>query len=273
MWKRVLIMACVAVCAACGSTQGGNAPGSSGSTSSPVPNAVNLAPFPADVLKACKGVDTTTPLAKAPQACQELWTPMGVTEVPPMNLFDHLPAIPPVINDTNGAVSESNAHTWALAYFRTQVLWQWAERYSQISFFSKLASPAELPQQEANVLGNGSYIQDPACDTFPTSLRLVPVTSANAVFFETVSGMTTSSKYALLSTLSPVNGHNCVVYAVTDAGLRSPYSSFSTPLVVIEAGSLETNSVLGNIWSSDAITSCSAAYASSLVTPPSGWCS
>ncbi len=272
MWKRVLIMACVAVCTACGSTQGGNAPGSSGSTSTPAPTAVNLAPFPAAVLKACKGVNTTTPLSKVPSACQTLWTPYGVSDVPPMNLFDHLPQVPNVTNNTNGTISNSTARSWSVALFRGQALWQWAERYDQVAFFQRIASPSELPQSEATLLGSGISIVDPNCDLFASSLKLEPISAADASFFEVISGMTTTAKYAFVATLDAPSNGNCVTYGIDQSGKKSDYFSFSSPVVLLEAGHFRRDSVLGVIWNSDADTNCNVAANSSLVTPPPGWC-
>ena len=266
-------MACVAVCAACGSTQGGNAPGSSGSSSTPAPNAVNLAPFPAAVLKACKGVDVTTPLAKVPAACQSLWTPYGVSEVPPMNLFDHIPALAPATNGTNGAVSNSELHTWELAFYRDQALFQWAERYSQVGFFNKIEAPSVLSQSEATTLGSGSYIEDPQCDIFPTSISLVRVSKSDASFLEVISGSTTTSTYALNAKFDPPSSGSCAGNVVDKSGKSSVYFTFSNPEIEIEAGAVQSDPVLGKVWFPTAATTCAAASQSSLATPPSGWCS
>ena len=142
---------------------------------------------------------TTTDIGEVPAACAALWAPYGVTKVPPANLTDATPAPPPVVNGTNGAVSDVDARAWALASNRGAVWYRWAEKFGQTSILGHLVTPGLVPAAELSALSKGAEIDEPDCSSFGTRYAFFALGSDGPSFFAGL-GQHTTAQYVLAET-------------------------------------------------------------------------
>ncbi len=114
-----------AALASCGAPAPSSTPASARPTASALPR-------PSAAAGPCASVLTTTPISQVPAACAALWAPYGVTKVPPANLTDATPPPPPVINRTNGSVSDGEARIVGAGVERAGI-WYAVERGERCS--------------------------------------------------------------------------------------------------------------------------------------------
>ncbi len=131
----------------------------------------------------CASVTTTTAIGQVPHACAALWAPYGVTKVPPANLTDATPPPPPVVNGTNGAVSDADAQAWALASNRDSLWYRWAEANEQASLLPRLGSMSLYPTVEIQALAAHETVAQPDCALFPTKVTVLSISAADLRFF------------------------------------------------------------------------------------------
>lgn len=128
-----------------------------------------------------------TPLSKAPAAMAAAWEALGIeTTIPGNDIFTKAPAMVPVINHTEGVLSDADAQAIGVAIWREDSLIQWAEANDEPAFIAQtLAGPESdnflLPAVQAALAGGpqtgGGTVIDPDCDMFPTSITVWPHTA------------------------------------------------------------------------------------------------
>jgi hypothetical protein len=76
-----------------------------------------------------------TPVASAPSAMAYAWLQLSINKtIPGSAIFSKAPAMPTVINKTNGAVSAADAQAIESALWREETLLQWAEAHDERGF-------------------------------------------------------------------------------------------------------------------------------------------
>jgi hypothetical protein len=248
----VTLVFLIALIAACGSSQAGSSASAhletptSETSATPIvtadPGDPTLLPVPADVA-----------FLQAPTAIQSEWRAYyatgAITVVPNSTVPFTRPATPPVVDATNGVVSSTTAQQWGDALMRETAWENWAITANQVGLFDNgivSASQAEpglvLPQG-----ASGFRIVGPR---WPSSLRLVPLSSASQTFLGTTDG------YAFVFTFNQgwsvkAVFPNGTTQAITDQGAAAGTSVFV-------AGKLTTVANFGQLWYGSASFLCSA---------------
>lgn len=259
--KTAMIGAWLLACTGCGALAPGNAgvPRSSTTatarTTPSVPAASNLP---------CADVTTTTPIEQVSPACQQLWEPYGVTEVPPTNELaqERVPAVQAVMNMTDGAISDKTALHWANASNWDSGWWKWAEGNDQLFMLRTLVAPSEIPADEVDVLQNGGTIKQPDCDLYPLSWKLFPVDATARAYFARRNLQTTAAYVFVIDYSGP-----CDETFRTSSGATSVRVDFTQNTTVFQPGTLRHDPVLGDIWFADSAGNCQDPDG-----PPAQWC-
>jgi hypothetical protein len=204
---------------------------------------------------------TTTPIGQVPAPCAALWTPYGVTKVPPANLTDATPLPPAVVNGTRGAVGDADAQAWALAANRTGMWLRWSEANDQFGLTTRIEGSkvvnAEIDQQ----MRHGTRVLDPDCDLFAQKYRLFPMTDEGRSFFAAFGELTHDSYVLVEQYPGP-----CAITGKGATGQLQTLLSTPTATVSISAGQAREDPVLGTIWFGDGAGFCTDRGA------PSTWC-
>ncbi len=213
----------------------------------------------------CASVTTTTPIDDVPAACAALWFPYQVTEVPPPNILqlEHVPPAPPVVNMTDGAVSDATAQLWANASNRDSGWYKWAEANDQPEFLPHLVGSALINPQDESALSNGAAIDQPDCNLYPTSEVLFKVTPDGRAYF-TRKHLPADDTYVFVVAYS--NGP-CIETIQYPGGRTTHVEVFSRSITAFSPGKLETDPVLGDLWFGDAGGNCQDPEG-----PPADWC-
>ncbi len=119
----------------------------------------------------CASVQTTRAIDRVPAACAALWAPYGVTKVPPANLTDSTPALPQVVNATNGAVSDPQLGSWIRGSNRASVSYRWAKANKQPALLPRLRSLALYPFVQPHALASNATMEQPDCAIYPLLRR------------------------------------------------------------------------------------------------------
>src|ERR1035437_760935 len=184
-----------------------------GSHTAPPTVRPSIAPRPSAAAGAWASVATTTPIEQGPAACATVWAPYGVTKVPPANLTDATPAAPTVVNETNGAVPDSQIATWILASNRDSLWYRWAEANDQATLLPHLGKLSLDPRSELQAMASNEPISQPDCPLSPTNLKIPSIRPEDLRFF-TSRGQTVSDAYVFAGTYSAP----CYVTATTASG-------------------------------------------------------
>jgi hypothetical protein len=209
----------------------------------------------------CASVTTTTAIGQVPAACAAAWAPYGVTKVPPANLTDSTPVPPSVVNGSHGAVTDSDAQSWALAENRGSIWYRWAEASIQASLLPHLGVLGFDPAAELQALAAGEAITQPDCSIFPTRIALFAIGPADMQFFAS-RGETVSSAFVFVATFPGP----CAVRATSPDGHVRTIASYATSVVTFFAGQIRRDAVLGDIWYVDGAGNCGDHGA------PIAWC-
>lgn len=210
----------------------------------------------------CASVTTTTAIAQVPAACAAVWAPYGVTKVPPANLLDATPVPPPVVNGTQGAVSDAAAQAWATAANQAAVWYRWAEKYGQLSLLRRLLTSSLIPGVELAALSKGAQINEPNCSSFGTRYAFFPIGTGGAAFFASLGQHTTA-----LFVLAETYPGPCQIAATYPDGRNEVLFSYSTAGTTVFAGSVHHDLLLGDFWHSEAAADCASQHG------PPMWCS
>ena len=246
---------------ACSPSHGGASATSSPSSTTIPPPATSSAnssalPNPSD------WPDQDTPISQASAQLQMVWDPYGVTLIPSRHVFDSIPAVPAVLNKTNGALSAAQAQQIGVAYYRTDTLWGWADAHDQMKLQLYLSNQGFLNTPEGQAEGAGEPVTDPVCDLYPVKLAVVQV-DQSIVSYEAGVGFSVDSPYALAEEYkSP-----CSVTATTAEGPQV-LDSWQWPTLILETGSARTDPLLGLTWFEESARACPS---SGLPTPDPGF--
>ena len=193
--------------------------------------------------------DTTFTQASA--QLQQAWAAYGVTIIPSRHVFDNVPAVPTVLNKTNGALTQAQAQQMGLAYYRTDALWGWADAHDQTKLQLYLFNQGFLntPAGQAEVAGQP--VQDPPCALYPSGLVVTPV-DPSVKAFEAESGYTVSSMYALVENYKTP----CAITAITASGPKTIASWAFGWSINLETGSVRDDPVLGLTYFAEADRAC-----------------
>lgn len=209
----------------------------------------------------CASVMVTTAIAQVPAACAALWAPYGVTKVPPANLTDSTPAPPPVVNGTNGAVSDAELKQWLAASNRDSVWYRWAEANTQSALLSRLGSPSLYPSAELQALAAQETIAQPDCALFPTKVKVLPVSSADRRFFAS-RGQSVTDSYVFVGEYPG----RCTVTATTMSGQTKTIAYYPSDGITFFASHVVSDPLLGPLLFADGAGNCNEAGV------PSSWC-
>jgi hypothetical protein len=250
-----MICSWLLVCTACGALAPAN-------VAAPRPGAVGI--VPAASTGACAAVTATTSIALVSPACQELWSPYGVTDVPPSNelTLEHVPLAPPVMNMTNGAVSDTTAQHWADASNWDSGWWKWAQNHDQLFMLRTLVGPSMIPADEVDVLQDGGTVDQPDCNLYPLSWKLFPIDATARAYF-TRRNLHTDDAYVFVI----VYAGPCSETLRSANGQTSAVVDFTQNTTIFSPGVLRADPVLGDIWFADAGGNCQDPNG-----PPAVWC-
>ncbi len=219
-------------------------------------------PRPSAPATPCASVITTTPIADVPAACAALWAPYGVTKIPPVNLTDAAPAPPVVVNETQGAISDAQLHSWVIASTRASLWYRWAEANDQSGLMSHLGRLKLIPPAELQAMATGETVQQPDCALFPTRVVLFPITASDRRFFLS-EGESVKADYALVGRYPGP----CLVTAQAANGQAHTLASYPTAGITFFATYQVNDPLLGTLLFTDGAGNCSDRGA------PTAWCS
>lgn len=238
-----------AVVASCGSTPSKGP--TDGATSIAIPTPSTQMPGATSVPALADWPKRDTPFAQAPSQMQLAWAAYGVTLIPSRHVFDNMPAVPTVVNKTNGALTQAQVQQTGLAFYRSEALWGWAAANDQTKLQLYLGNEGFLNTPAGAAESKGEPVRDPACELYPTQLAVVPVESSIKTFLEHF-GYTVSSAFALVQNYKTP----CSQSAVTTAGEKVIQQwAFGLDLQV-ETGSEREDPVLGLVYVGEAAHDC-----------------
>jgi hypothetical protein len=199
-----------------------------------------------------------------PPACAALWAPYQVTKVPPPDILhqEHVPAAPPVINMTNGAVSDATAQQWANADLRVAGWFRWAEGFGQEVFLHHLGGSDTLNPAERTALDLGATIAQPDCNLYPSQRVLFAVGPDGDAYFLR-RGLPADNNYVLVEAFTGP----CSAIATYPNGQTQNIVELPATTLVFVPGTPRSDPILGDIWYSDAGGNCSDPAG-----PPPQWC-
>jgi hypothetical protein len=256
-----MICSWLLACTACGALPPANA-------APPRPGATSPAAAPSGAATAkagpCAAVTVTTSITQVSPACQQLWSPYGVNEVPPSNelTLEHVPLAPAVVNMTNGAVSDADAQHWADASNWDSGWWKWAQGHDQLFMLRNLVGASLIPADEVDVLQNGGTVDQPDCNLYPLSWKLFPIDAAARAYFARRNLQTTDAYVFVIVYAGP-----CSEKLHDANGTTSSIVDFTQDTTVFQPGVLRRDPVLGDIWFADAGGDCQDPNG-----PPAAWC-
>jgi hypothetical protein len=260
LFATALVCAWVLAASGCGATLSVATP-TTAPTSRP---GVARAPSPEDMGGPCAGVKVTTPIGDVAPACQALWAPYGVTLVPPSNelAMEHVPNAPPVVNMTDGAVSDATAQHWADASNWDSGWWKWAQANDQLFLLEHLVGPALIPAAEVDALQGGGSVDQPDCDLYPLSSKLFAVGAEGKAYFAR-KRLPTDDDYLFVVVYSGP----CTETVRHAGGLATSIVDFTEDTTVFTPGVFRSDPVLGDLWFGDAGGNCQDPLG-----PPPAWC-
>lgn len=248
----VPLLILIALMTACGSSQSGSSASAhletptSQTSATPIvtadPGDPTLLPVPADVA-----------FLQAPIAIQNEWRTYyatgAITVVPKSTVPFTRPATPPVVDATNGLVSSTKAQLWGDALMRETAWENWAITANQVGLFDN--GIVSAPQAEPGLVlpqgATGFRIVGPR---WPSSLRLIPLSSASQTFLGTADG------YALVFTFN----QGWSVQAVFPNGTTRPIAdqSATAGTSVFVSGKLTSAADFGQLWYASLSFVCNA---------------
>jgi hypothetical protein len=256
----VTLLLLVALMTACGSSPSGSSASAhletptAETSATPIvtadPGDPTLLPLPADVA-----------FLQTPIAIQNEWRTYyatgAITVVPNSTVPFTRSATPPVVDATNGAVSSTTAQLWGDALMRETAWENWAITADQTGLFDNgivSASQTEpglvLPQG-----ATGFRIVGPR---WPSSLRLIPLSSASQTFLGTTDG------YAFVFTFTQGWSVQAVFPNGTTQTIADQSATAGTSVFV--AGKLTTVADFGQLWYGSASFVCNASEPAAVLT-------
>jgi hypothetical protein len=213
---------------------------------------------------ACADVRTTTPIEQVTLACQALWSPYGVTQVPPTDVLrlERVPNTPTVVNMTGGAVPDSTAQHWADASNWDSGWWRWAQANDQLLLLHDLVGPALIPAAEVEAMRSGGNVAQPDCNLYPISWKLFAVGAAGRAYFAR-KRLPTDDTYLFVVVYSGP----CAETVTHGDGGTTTIVDFTQDTTVFSPGVLRHDPLLGDIWFANAGGSCQDPAG-----PPPAWC-
>jgi hypothetical protein len=248
----VTLLLLVALMTACGLSPSGSsasahlATPTSQTSATPIvtadPGDPTLLPVPADV-----------PFLQAPIAIQNEWRTYyatgAITVVPNSTVPFTRPATPPVVDATNGALSSATAQLWGDALMRETAWENWAITANQVGLFDNGIVSASQAEPGV-VLPQGATAFRIVGPRWPSSLRLIPLSSASQTFLGTTDG------YAFVFTFTQGWSVQGVFPNGTTQAIADQSATAGTSVFV--AGKLTTVADFGQLWYGSASFVCNA---------------
>lgn len=181
--------------------------------------------------------------------------------MPPANLTDLTPTPPPVANQTNGAVSDADAASWALASNRGSVWYRWSEANDQPKLLARIGKISLLPTPELQILNTNGTVSQPDCAIFPMKVAAFDVGPDGILFFSSLGQDIRSGVVFVDRFPGP-----CSITATSASGQVQTIASYPTAGVTFFAGHLVDDALLGEVWFTDGAGNCEQRGA------PSAWC-
>ena len=213
----------------------------------------------------CSDVTMTTSIDDVGLACQELWAPYGVTEVPPSNelKIERVPDAPTVVNMTDGAVSDATAQHWADASNWDSGWWKWAQANDQLFVLAQPCWSGAHPRGRGRGTPERRNRRSTRLQSLSASARRCSLsamraerTSRASTFrptTRTCSWSSTAGRAARCSRARMVRPHR------SSTSRRTPPCS--------RRASFRSDPVLGDLWFGDAGGNCQDP-----IGPPPAWC-
>jgi hypothetical protein len=189
-------------------------------------------------------VRSTTPIEQVALACQTLWLPYGVTQIPPADelRLERVPNAPTVVNMTGGAVPDATAQHWADASNWDSGWWKWAQQNDQLLLLRYLVGPA---------LVSGAEVE-----------ALFAVGAAGRAYLAR-KGLPTDDPYVFVV----VYTGPCTEIVHHAGGGTTTIVDFTQNTTVFSPGVLRHDPLLGDLWFGDAGGNCQDP-----VGAPPAWC-
>ena len=236
--------------AACASTPAATRTASSTPATIPTPNQPD--PHATAVPDPSAWPDQDTLYAQASAQLQQAWAAYGVTIIPSLHVFAGMPAVPTVLNKTNGVLTQAQAQQIGLAFYRAEALWGWAAAHDQMKLQLYLGNQGFLNTAAGTAESKGQPVQDPPCELYPTKLAVVPVEASITSFLQHL-GYAVSSQYALVESYKTP----CNQTALTGAGAQTVIAQWAFGLnLQIETGSWHDDPLLGLVYVGEAARDC-----------------
>ena len=256
----VTLLLLIALMTACGSSQSGSstsahlATPTSETSAAPIvtadPGDPRLLPVPTDLA-----------FLQAPIRVQNEWRTYyatgAITVVPNNTVPFKRPATPPVVDATNRAVSSTTAQLWGDALMRETAWENWAITANQVGLFDNgIVSASQT--EPGLVLPQGASGFRIAGPRWPSSLRLIPLSSASQTFLGTTDG------YALVLTFNEGWSVQAVFPNGTTQAITDQSAAAGTSVFV--AGKLTTVADFGELWYGSASFVCNASEPAPVLT-------
>ena len=200
-----------------------------------------------------------TPFDQAPAALQTAWGGLGaISIIPGKDVFNSMPAVPTLANQTDGAVPDSDAQAWAVSLYREGALSIFAEAHGDAALLGVVQSEFATNVDVENTLTQGGTVSDPPCDQYPTRLVLRPVSEADRTFFMNAQQGVGSAKYIFVATYSATG--TCATTGTLN-GRTSTLYSFDNSVAVFLPGDPRDLGPLGTMFYVEALGPCQKAGA------------
>lgn len=208
---------------------------------------------------------TSTPLPQAPLAA---WQAKGATQVPPASLQRVSLQGIEVVNQTGGAVSDTQATSWALGFLRSRNYELWAVANGQIQFLirSGLSSdPLVLFRPDFTAIDAAQAAGD-RVEWTPHVIRRIVVRPVASRFQATFAGVGFEwTRYALfLDAYGPA-----YTYWVAPTGARLVKAALAAgaPVPELVGGTFVQDPLMGGLWSYASDWNCADAGTRQTLAP------
>ncbi len=200
-------------------------------------------------------------LGSASLSLRQLWQETGVSIIPGIGLFSHLPA--PAASNYDASLSQSQFAALVAANTRTIALEQWAMANDQSAFLPLLEPLSQVPGIVTQDMEASPPVpvNAPNCIMFPTQVSAYAMTSTARAFLQANNpSVSAQDNIVLEETFTAPSSGECT-FTVPANGASTIAGSFTRSYVALEAGQYQDSPPVGPIFFSDASGPCSGSGA------------